>query len=77
MHHLLITDENMQELAELINKTPAAIPTHLQAYCGDEVLLQWFDASARDPIFVSHDISQSAVQAFCDRLGCKATAWEP
>ena len=78
MFHLPVTDENLRQLDNVIASSDAgAIPTHVQAYNGDSILLQWFDASARDPIFASKKISENALREFCAKLGCELTSGIP
>ena len=78
MFHLPVTEENLRQLDSVITSSDAAgIPTHVQAYNGDSILLQWFDASAGDPIFASKKISEDALKAFCANLGCELSTGVP
>jgi hypothetical protein len=78
MFHLPVSEENLRQLDNVIASSDAGgIPTHVQAYNGDSILLQWFDASARDPIFVSKKISEDALKAFCAKLGCELSTGVP
>jgi hypothetical protein len=75
MFHLAITDDNLRGLEAVITASNSpGIPTHIQAYNHDSILIQWFDASANDPIFVSKSISENTLKDFCDKLGCEFSA---
>jgi len=78
MFHLPVTDENLRQLEGVIASSDAgAIPSHVQAYNGETILLQWFDASARDPIFVSRKIPESVLREFCERIGGELSSGVP
>lgn len=78
MFHLPVTDENMRRLDSVIAASDSgAIPTHVQACNGDSILLQWFDASASDPIFVSKTIPENVLRKFCAALGSELSAGVP
>ena len=75
MFHLPVTEENLRQLDKVIAASDAgASPTHVQAYNGDSILLQWFDASAPDPIFVSKKIPENALREFCAKGGCELSS---
>jgi len=66
--HLSLTVENMEDLAALWRNEPG-LPTHIHVYRGGEMLLQWFDASAGDPMFLSKSIPADRVRDFCADIG--------
>ena len=78
MFHLPVSEENLRQLDNVIASSDAGgIPTHVQAYNGDSILLQWFDASAGDPIFVSKKIPENVLREFCAKLGCELSTGVP
>jgi len=78
MFHLPVTKENLRQLDNVVSASDAgAIPTHVQAYNGDAILLQWFDASAHDPIFVSKKIPESVLREFCAKVGSELSSGVP
>jgi hypothetical protein len=74
MFHMIISEENANGLAFLFAAKPhAGIPTHVQAYLQESILLQWFDASAKDPLFISKQIPEETLKAFCHSISCSYT----
>jgi hypothetical protein len=66
--HLPATAENLATLTQLAETcAPFEIAFHLHAYCEGKVLLQWYDAFT-DPLYLSADIAEEAVEDFCAAL---------
>jgi hypothetical protein len=74
-HHIPATAENLQALAALIEEHSVALPAvHTHLYCGNDVILEWYDAFTDDPIYVSGQIPESALREFGGILS-KEYAW--
>jgi len=68
--HLVASDENLKDFEAVISASDSSgIPTHIQAYNRESILLQWFDASADDPLFISKKIREDLLKEFCTQLG--------
>ena len=69
--HLPITKDNIAGLVSLLEQLPlTSVPTHLHAYRNTTILLQWYDASANAPLFISKQIPEECVRIFSSSLGC-------
>ena len=65
------TSENLLELADISEHcAEPEVAIHFHVYKDDQVLLQWYDAFA-DPIYVSKEISEDRIKAFCEKLELK------
>jgi hypothetical protein len=71
-----ISRANMDELARLLEELgDRDIAQHLHVYSGEVVLLMWYDARWPDgPIFVSKDVPEVRLDAFCKELGVSREA---
>ena len=70
MFHLPATSENLSELASLAEKCAAMqIAVHLHVYAQGSVLLEWYDAFWKDPLYLSEAITEDRVRAFSSALG--------
>ncbi len=70
--HLPVTEENLQQLADLMQHH--ALPEvfdHLKAYKDKRMLLAWYDADPKEPLCVDLSIEEERVKAFCQLLGCQ------
>lgn len=68
--HLPATTENLAELASLAEKCQAMqIAVHLHVYAQARVLLEWYDAFWKDPLYLSEAITEDRVRAFSSALG--------
>lgn len=69
--HLPLTTETVAELASLHETIQANLPpTHVHVYNDEGVALEWYDASAGDPIFLSEALDPERIAEFCERIGC-------
>jgi len=69
VYHLPATPDNLRELADIAEHcAEPEVAIHFHIYKDGKVLLQWFDAFA-DPMFISKEIPEDRVRAFCGRLG--------
>lgn len=67
--HIPVTRENIEGLAQLAERhAEPEVADHLHVYRNNQVLLQWYDAPS-EPLYVSTDISEDKLKAFCTRLG--------
>jgi hypothetical protein len=63
------TQDNLLGLAELAEYCAAPeIAIHVHVYAGGKILLEWHDAFARWPIYISNEVPEHQVQAFCKEL---------
>lgn len=70
-HHIQTTQENMNALAELsrqFNFFGAA--DHFHVYKGMNILLECWDR-ASDGCYVTADIAEDSIKAFCEAVGCR------
>jgi hypothetical protein len=64
--HLPATSENLNKLSALAEKCNALeVAIHLHVYEQNKVLLQWYDAFCGDPMYLSRDITEDNIKAFC------------
>jgi len=69
--HLPITTETVAELASLLESIPSnSPPTHVHVYGDEGVALEWYDASAGDPMHLSEPLDPERIAEFCERIGC-------
>ncbi len=69
--HLPITTENLEGLAQLVEKhAELEIAVHLLVYRDNKVLIEWYDAFS-DPFYISKEISEDKIKIFSERLGIK------
>jgi hypothetical protein len=67
--HMVATRDNLLGLAELAEHCAAPeIAIHLHVYAGGKVLLEWYDAFDGNPIYISDEVPEHQVQAFCNEL---------
>ncbi len=68
--HLPATAQNLAELAQLAEglATPQAA-VHLHVYAGGKVVLEWYDAFWKDPLYLSSAVPEGKVRSFCSALG--------
>ena len=65
-----ISQPNLDGLATLAETHAAPeIADHLHVYKDGKVLLEWYDAFSTDPCYVSMDIPEENVRAFCHSIG--------
>ena len=70
--HLPATSENLSGLAVFAEKCIAfEVAVHLHVYKPGKVLLEWYDAFCKDPMYLSRDIEEENVRAFCKELSLK------
>jgi hypothetical protein len=68
-YHLPATSGNLTDLAKLCEKCVAfEVAIHFHVYEDKKVLLEWYDAFCNDPMYLSRDIAEGKVRAFCDEL---------
>ena len=71
-HHLVLTSQIAQVLAAQAEAYGPAAPQlcdHLSVYHGSTVLLEWHDAFLDNPALLSHELPESSVRGFAQRLG--------
>jgi len=69
--HLPIAVETVVGLASLLESIPATSPpTHVHVYSDEGVALEWYDASAGDPLRLSESLDPERIAEFCERIGC-------
>ena len=69
--HVPITAAVMSGLAEIAGRhAEPEVADHMVAYQQPGILLEWYDAGF-DPIFVSKDIAEASVAAFCAKIGAR------
>ena len=67
--HLPATPENLGRLAELAEQCCALqVAVHLHVYAGQTMLLEWYDAFCKDPMYLSDKIDEDRLRAFCSEL---------
>jgi len=65
-----ITTESVDGLASLLESTQGApVPTHVHVNDSAGLALQWYDASAGDPMLVRASVDAGRIIAFCERIG--------
>jgi hypothetical protein len=68
-HHIRATREHLDALAEHLEQRPVALPaTHTHVYRVSRLVLEWYDAFADDPIYVSGEVDEAAVSRFAEAL---------
>lgn len=69
-YHLPLTAEQMDALADFLEKHPAGFfCAHCHVYRDGVVLLQWHDAFYDDPMYISRTISDESVAQFAQAIG--------
>ena len=69
-HHVPLTAEQMEALADFLEEHPAGLfCAHCHVYRDGVVLLQWHDAFYSDPMYISRTISDAAVAQFAQAIG--------
>ena len=67
--HLPATPQNLAQLAMLAEKCATAeVAVHLHIYQPGKVLLEWYDAFFKDPLYLSQAIPEERVKEFCKLL---------
>jgi hypothetical protein len=67
--HVPITAPVMSGLAKIAERhAEPEIASHMVVYHERRILLEWYDAGS-DPIFVSKDIAEASMKAFCAKIG--------
>jgi hypothetical protein len=70
--HFPATYENLNQLATYAEKCNAIeVAVHLHVYRPGKVMLEWYDAFFKDPMYLSRDIQEENVRAFCKELSLK------
>lgn len=70
--HLPATPENLSQLAELTKQCcPPQVAVHLHVYSDSAMLLEWYDAFSKDPMYLSKEVSEDRIKAFCSDLSVK------
>lgn len=68
--HMAATQDNLLSLAELAENCAAPeIAIHVHVYADGKIVLEWYDAFDKDPIYISNEVPEHQVQAFCRGLG--------
>ena len=68
VHHILMTTNNLECLAALVeSESLGYLCNHLHVYRDDQMLLQWYDAWF-DPIFISTTVPEELVARFAGAL---------
>jgi hypothetical protein len=71
-HHLPLTPEVVQVLADVSEANPPAAPQlcdHVSVYHGPTVLLEWSDAFCDNPLLLSGELEEASVRRFAARVG--------
>jgi hypothetical protein len=69
VYHLPATAENLAQLAGLAEHCLAVhVAVHFHAYVRDKVVLEWYDAFWKDPLYLSESIAEERVKDFCSLL---------
>jgi hypothetical protein len=69
-YHVDATSQNLEDLADMIEQHGIAMPAiHTHLYRGEQMLLEWYDAFADEPFWVSGTIDESVVGTFANGLG--------
>lgn len=67
--HLPATAENLAKLANLAEQGPAMqIAVHLHVFHQGKVLLEWYDAFWKDPLYLSEVVVEDRLKDFCSSL---------
>ena len=67
--HMIATRDNLLGLAGLAEHCAAPeIAVHLHVYADERVVLEWHDAFGGYPLYISGEVSEQEVQAFCHEL---------
>ena len=66
MFHIPITRDNLGGLAKLAERY--SICVHIHAYNNGKVIVEWYDAFGKDPLYVSKEIPEEKVKEFCNQL---------
>ena len=70
--HLPATSENLNELAVCAEKcNECEVAVHLHVYRQDKVLLEWYDAFFKDPMYLSREIAEENLRDFCSELSLR------
>jgi len=70
--HIPATSENLNRLASYAERCNAIeVAVHLHIYRPGKVMLEWYDAFFKDPMYLSRDIEEENVRAFCKELSLK------
>jgi len=70
VHHMQLTQENLQGLVAILETGIVPYPSHhFHAYKENRVLLSWYDAFA-DPMLISMKIGEETVKQFSGEIGC-------
>ena len=70
--HLPATSHNLSGLAAFAEKCNAfEVAVHFHVYRPDKVLLEWYDAFFKYPMYLSRSIEEENVKAFCKELSLK------
>jgi hypothetical protein len=67
--HVSISDAVMNGLAKISERhAEPEVADHMVAYHQQGILLEWYDAGL-DPIYVSKQIGEESLAAFCAKIG--------
>jgi hypothetical protein len=72
IYHMPYTAERISALADLIDTNQVAhLCTHIHAYTGKKVLVEWHDAFGTDPMRISLSLKETSVSGFAQALGSR------
>ena len=75
-HHMPLTEDNMADLAELMNQAAAPeVGDHIHAYRGTTAFLVWYDYPDSTP-FVRRDVPETDIERLCRALGAEYSSFD-
>ena len=76
-YHVPLTANAMEEFATFLERQPAGyLCGHCHVHREGSILLEWHDAFASDPMYLSRTISEDIVRQFANALGSPyASGW--
>lgn len=74
-HHVPVTPSAMDGLASFLQRhSKVFVCYHCHVYRNRSVLLEWFDACGKDPIYLSRALDREVVQRFAQAMGSSFSA---
>jgi hypothetical protein len=68
-YHVSLTPESMETIAAFLDHHPAGyFCTHLHVHRESQILLAWYDAFSRYPMWISRTIDEERVKAFASAI---------
>jgi len=68
--HVPATAENLKAVSDFLERhAQPEVCDHLHVYADGKVLLEWYDALMKDPLFVSKAIPEQDLRSFCEAQG--------